>query len=205
MSGQGEVRDRVVGEGPRGMSDGELLAALGGAATSGRVPAELAWLTVAELRQMGVTEAAAVRLVAAFELGRRAAWTPPKRGERCLSPDRVYELMKHVAFRPVEEFHVILLDVRGRLLGTEKVAQGSVSQCPVSPRDALRPAVRAGAHSIIFCHNHPSFAVDPSPEDQDLTERLRAGAELVGVVARDHVIVGGEHHYSFVEAGRWRR
>ena len=46
---------------------------------------------------------------------------------------------------------------------------------------------------------HPSF------EDADLTERLRAAAELVGVVARDHVIVGAGGYYSFVEAGRWRR
>jgi len=45
----------------------------------------------------------------------------------------------------------------------------------------------------------------PSPEDADLTERLRAAAELVGVLARDHVIVAAGGYYSFVEAGRWRR
>jgi DNA repair protein RadC len=105
----------------------------------------------------------------------------------------------------VEEFWVILLDVRGRLLGRRLVSRGSLSQCPVSPRDALRPAVREGAHGVIFVHNHPSGDASPSFEDAELTERLRAAAELVGVVARDHVIVAAGGYYSFVEAGRWMR
>jgi len=45
---------------------------------------------------------------------------------------------------------------RGRLLRAVQVAEGSLSQCSVSPRDALRPAVREGAHSVVFAHNHPS-------------------------------------------------
>ena len=100
---------------------------------------------------------------------------------------------------------VVLLDVRGRLLRAMQVAEGSISQCPVSPRDALRPAVREGAHGVVFVHNHPSGDPSPSPEDQDLTERLRAASELVGVLARDHVIVAAGGYYSFVAAGRWRR
>jgi len=100
---------------------------------------------------------------------------------------------------------VVLLDVRGRLLKVARVAEGSLTQCPVSPRDALRPAVREGAHGVVFVHNHPSGDPAPSPEDADLTERLRSAAEVVGVAARDHVIVAAGGYYSFVEAGRWRR
>jgi DNA repair protein RadC len=65
--------------------------------------------------------------------------------------------------------------------------------------------VREGAHGVIFVHNHPSGDPSPSAEDGDLTERLRAAAELVGVLARDHVIVAAGGYFSFVEAGRWRR
>jgi DNA repair protein RadC len=143
-------------------------------------------------------------LAAAFELGRRAAWSPPQRGDRCLDPGRVHELMRHAAFAEREAFHVVLLDVRGRLLRAVQVAEGSLTQCPVSPRDALRPAVREGAHGLVFVHNHPSGDPTPSPEDFDLTARLRAAAELLGVVARDHVIVASGGYYSFVAAGRWR-
>jgi DNA repair protein RadC len=167
---------------------------------------ELAWKSVAELRALGLGHVRAVLLVAAFELGRRGAWAPPKRGERCLDPGRVFELMRPLAHAPVEEFHVVLLDVRGRVLKTERVAQGSVSQCPVNPRDVFRPAIREGAHGVVFVHNHPSGGVpEPSFEDVALTDRLREAADLVGVVARDHVIVATGGYFSFVEAGRWRR
>ncbi len=200
-----EVRERMLQDGPRALSDGDLLSVLGADWVAGRPVGELAWLTVAELRRLGLGEVRATGLAAAFELGRRGAWAPPRRGERCLDPGRVSGLMRAVAHAPVEEFHVVLLDVRGRLLRTERVALGSVSQCPVSPRDVLRVAIREGAHGVVFVHNHPSGDPSPSPEDADLTERLRAATELVGVVARDHVIVAAGGYFSFVEAGRWHR
>jgi DNA repair protein RadC len=200
-----QVRERLLMDGPRALSDADLLSMLGAAGAASRSVAELAWLSVAELQRLGIGEACAANLAAAFELGRRGAWAPPKRGERCLDPGRVYELMRSLAHGTVEEFHVVLLDVRGRLIRTERVAQGSLSQCPVSPRDTFRVAVREGAHGVVFVHNHPSGDASPSPDDADLTERLRAAAELVGVMARDHVIVAASGYYSFVEAGRWRR
>ena len=212
-------RERLLAGGPRLLSDADLLALLlgtGTAACSARSTAlslaeampldELARAPAEALAAWpGIGEARAAAITAAFELGRRAAWAPPRRGERCLDPGRVHELLRHAAHAEREGFHVVLLDVRGRLLRTVQVAEGSLSQCPVSPRDALRPAVREGAHSVVFAHNHPSGDPSPSPEDADLTERLRAAAELVGVPARDHVIVATGGYYSFVEAGRWRR
>ena len=60
-----------------------------------------------------------------------------------------------------------------------EIAEGSLTQCPVSPRDALREPVPVGAHGVVFVHNHPSSG-DPSPsaDDADLTDRLRAAADL---------------------------
>jgi DNA repair protein RadC len=212
-------RERLLAEGARSLSDAELLALILGSG-SGRLSAraaalglleavplaELAWATPDAIAVWpGVGQARAAAIAAAFELGRRGAWAPPRRGERCLDPRRVFELMRHAAHAEREEFHVILLDVRGRLIRAAQVAEGSLAQCPVSPRDALRPAVREGAHSLVFCHNHPSGDPSPSPDDVDLTERLRASAEIVGILARDHVIVAAGGYYSFVEAGRWRR
>jgi DNA repair protein RadC len=167
---------------------------------------EIAWAPAEQLQQQpGIGRARASAIAAAFELGRRGAWSPPKRGERVLDPARVHELMRPLAHAEREEFHTVLLDVRGRLIKTVKVAEGSLSQCPVSPRDALREPVRSGAHGVVFVHNHPSGDPAASAEDADLTERLRAAADLVGVLARDHVIVATGGYYSFVEAGRWRR
>jgi len=212
-------RERLLAAGPRALSDAELVALVLGTG-SGRLSAraaalglleavplpELAWAPPDALAAWpGIGLARAAALAAAFELGRRGAWAPPRRGERCLDPERVAELMRHAAHAEREGFHIVLLDVRGRLIRAVQVAEGSLSQCPVSPRDALRPAVREGAHGVVFVHNHPSGDPSPSPDDLDLTERLRAAAELVGVLARDHVIVAAGGHYSFVAAGRWRR
>jgi DNA repair protein RadC len=118
---------------------------------------EIAWAPPEQLQQHpGIGRARAAAIAAAFELGRRGAWSPPKRGERVLDPARVHELMRPLAHAEREEFHTVLLDVRGRLIKTVKVAEGSLSQCPVSPRDALREPVRSGAHGVVFVHNHPS-------------------------------------------------
>jgi DNA repair protein RadC len=218
-------RDRLVAASLSTLSDAELLALVlgggpGAASPSGRTSAqaaahrlveaaplpELAWIPPEALgSRAGIAPARAAAVAAAFELGRRGAWSPPRRGERVLEPSRVAELLRPAAHAERECFHVVLLDVRGRLLRSERVAEGSLTQCPVSPRDALRPAVRDGAHGVIFAHNHPSGDPSPSAEDADLTERLRAAADLVGVVARDHVIVAASGYFSFVEAGRWRR
>lgn len=212
-------RERILSSGPATLSDADLVALVLGTG-SGQLSARAAALSLVERAPVpelawsppellaihpGIGPARAAALAAAFELGRRGAWAPPRRGDRILEPGRVAELLRPLAHAERECFHVVLLDVRGRLLRAERVAEGSLTQCPVSPRDALRPAVRVGAHGVIFAHNHPSGDPSPSAEDADLTERLRAAAELVGVLARDHVIVASSGYFSFVEAGRWRR
>jgi DNA repair protein RadC len=122
---------------------------------------EIAWAPPEQLQQQrGIGPARAAAIAAAFELGRRGAWSPPKRGERVLDPARVYELMRPLAHAEREEFHTVLLDVRGRLIRTVKVAEGSLTQCPVSPRDALREPVRIGAHGVVFAHSVTGHRMD---------------------------------------------
>jgi len=175
-------------------------------AAHGRPLHDLAWLSPSDLReQLGLDPSRAGILAAAFELGRRGAWSPPRRGDRILEPAKVHDLLRDVAHSPREEFHLVSLDVRGRLLRASRIAEGSLTQCPVSPRDVMREGLRAGAHSLVFVHNHPSGDPAPSAEDVDLTDRLRAASEIIGVLARDHVIVAAGGYFSFVEAGRWRR
>lgn len=213
------VHERLDTVGPQGLADAELLTLLLGPTNGANNTAkaaqallhaaplpEIAWATPDQLTAVpGIGPARAAAVAAAFELGRRAGWAPPHRGERVLDPQRVYELLRHAAHAEREQFWVVLVDVRGRLIKASQIAEGSLSQCPVNPRDVLREAVRVGAHGCIFAHNHPSSDPTPSGDDADLTERLRAAAELVGVLARDHVIVSSNGYYSFVEAGRWRR
>jgi DNA repair protein RadC len=200
------ARERVESDRLRHVGDDDLVRVVLGADVTLAAPiSTLAWASAHEIANtLGVSRTQATRLAAVFELGRRAAWNQPKPGTRCLDPATVFELMRDVAHEDVEEFHVVLLDVGGRLVGRRLISRGALTQCPVVPRDVLRVVVREGAHGVVFVHNHPSGDPAPSPEDHDLTERLRAAAELVGVVARDHVIVATGGYFSWIEAGRWR-
>lgn len=201
------ARERVESDRLRHIGDDDLVrVVLERDITLAAPISTLAWSSPHELETLlGISRAKAARLAAVFELGRRGAWNQPRRGDRCLDPKTVYQLMRDVAHEQEEEFHVVLLDVRGRLLGRRLISRGSLTQCPVNPRDVLRAVVREGAHGVVFVHNHPSGDETPSTDDHDLTERLRAAAELIGVVARDHVIVVSGGYFSWVEAGRWRR
>jgi DNA repair protein RadC len=214
------AHERLDTLGPAALSDTELLAVLlgptNGANNTSKAAhalleaaplAELAWASRDQLTSVpGIGPTRAAAIAAAFELGRRAGWAPPHRGERILDPERVYELMRRTAHAEREEFWVVLMDVRGRLIKAHRISEGGLTQCPVIPRDVFREAVRIGAHGCVFVHNHPSGSeAAPSADDVDLTERLRTAAELVGVLARDHVVITASSWFSFVQAGRWRR
>jgi DNA repair protein RadC len=214
------AHDRLDAAGPSALSDQELLTVLLGptkgsnnlqkaaAALLEAAPlAEMAWASPHQLEQVpGIGPTRAAALAAAFELGRRTSWSPPRRGDRCLDPSAVYELLKREAHAETESFYAIALDVRGRIIKTIHVATGSLTQCPVDPRTLLKEAVRCNAHSLVLAHNHPSGDPTPSECDVELTDRLRAASELVGITVRDHVILAtGGNRFSFVEAGRWHR
>ena len=100
--------------------------------------ASLARSTPFELAERLGVLTESTRLAAAFELGRRWAWSAPARGVRCLDPATVADVMRDVAHEEHEEFHVVMLDVRGRLLGRRLVSRGRLTHCPVSPRDVMR-------------------------------------------------------------------
>jgi DNA repair protein RadC len=200
------IREHVLQNGPGTFTDKALLEIVTGgqsptAATT--ILPELAWATPNALVALGYSPNRAALLAAAFELGRRAAWVRPQRGDRLISPRRVYDLAREWVASEVERFGVVLLDARLRLMRFVEVAKGSIAQVPANPADILRPAIREAAHSLIFVHNHPSGDPSPSPEDHETTQRLRHASQVVGLVARDHVIVAEQGFYSFAESGTW--
>src|SRR6266850_7222119 len=114
------------------------------------------------------------------------------------APNDVARLLRPI-FRdePVELFVALLLDTRHRVTppaGTPDacwltISRGTISASLVHPREVFRPAIAAGAASVILAHNHPSGDPTPSAEDRTVTERLRKAGELVGIVVLDLVIV----------------
>ena len=91
-----------------------------------------------------------------------------------------------------EEFHVIWLDNRHRILGCQKLFNGTVDGASVYPREVVRAALSINASAAIFAHNHPSGVAEPSAADRAITHELRDALQLIGVRILDHIVVGAE-------------
>ncbi len=104
-----------------------------------------------------------------------------------------------------ERFVVYLLDVKNRPIAFETVSVGVLHGSLIHPREVFKAAVAGSAAAIILAHNHPSGDPAPSAQDREVTRRLKAAGELLGVPVLDHVIVGPRgDHYSFREKGDWQ-
>jgi DNA repair protein RadC len=128
--------------------------------------------------------------------------TAPKRGRRLsCSADVASHFRARLALAPVEEFWSLAVDVRHRVIEERMLARGTLTGVEVHPRDVFRPLIACGAAAVILAHNHPSGSPDPSPQDVELTRKLRAVGELVGIAVLDHVIVAAEGHVSLANLG----
>ncbi|GJL59715.1 MAG: hypothetical protein NPIRA03_25720 [Nitrospirales bacterium] len=100
-----------------------------------------------------------------------------------------------------EEFRVLLLDTKHKVLGVHTVSVGSLTVSIVHPREVFKAAILANAAAIIGVHNHPSGDPTPSPEDHALTQRLAKAGALLGIRLLDHVVIGQDAIYSFADEG----
>ncbi len=210
-------RERLRSVGAPHLSDAELVALLLGTGTSREHVSVLASRLLNEaagLRGLarlglgglaatsGVGESKAARLMAALELGRRAASLSPVSMERIgTSHDVVALVGPRLRDAEVEHFVALALDARNRPLAMIEVAKGSITACPVAPADVFRAVLREAGPAVVFAHNHPSGDPQPSPEDIVLTDRLVSAGRLLGIHVVDHVIVARDGHFSFLDAG----
>lgn len=163
----------------------------------------LARSTCDDLRRTpGVGQAHAARIVAAVEMGRRTmTLAPSARPQIRNARDAAAYLLPRYGAYGTEQFGVVLLDTKYRLLRTSVLAVGTLNSSAVQPREVFREAVRGGAAAIVLFHNHPSGDPDPSPEDIELTRRLAAAGTLMGIDVLDHVVLGDVRYCSFKESG----
>lgn len=211
-------RERLASQGPRALADEELLAILLGTGTAGcsaRVLAHamlaegglpgLARASVRELRSRpGIGAAKAATVLAAVELGRRLATRRLREGDPIRGPEDVFRHF-HARLRDAgqEQFLVILLDGRHRMIGEARASEGTLTASLVHPREVFRPALRDGAAAIVLVHNHPSGDPSPSAEDRAVTRRLVRAGELLGIQVLDHVVVAERGWCSLREEGGW--
>lgn len=102
----------------------------------------------------------------------------------------------------LEEFKILLVNRRYRVLGVVDISQGGLSGTVADPKVIFAAALKSCASGIILAHNHPSGELDPSREDIALTNKIKAGAELLDLKVLDHLIISKEGFYSFADEGQ---
>jgi len=198
-------RERLRRLGPEALTDTDLLVLLIGSGTARapgpdiasallarfETPLRLAAADVAALEGVsGVGCATAGRLAAAFELGRRATVDLHTADTPIRGAGDVFRLMGPVLWdRPQEEFHVLLLNSRHRVVRSVFVTRGILDASLVHPREVFRLAVGEGAAGVILVHNHPSGDPTPSEEDRLVTRQLADAGRTLAIPVLDHVIV----------------
>jgi DNA repair protein RadC len=101
----------------------------------------------------------------------------------------------------VEQFRILFLDTRNRLIADEAQARGTVNHTPVYPREVVKRALELQATALILVHNHPSGDPTPSRDDIEMTREVTAAARALSIVLHDHVIVGNGRWLSFRREG----
>lgn len=211
VADQPRTRERLASEGAASLSDSELLAALLGTGTQGKSVCRLAEEILGLLdsskeipnvevlgRLSGVGDAKASAVCAALELGRRLYGS---RERKVGSPGDVWPIVAHWSDRKQERFICCSLNGAHELIAARVVSVGLVNRTVVHPREVFADPITDRACAVVVAHNHPSGRLDPSPEDREITDRLKQAADILGIALLDHVIFSREGYYSFVEHG----
>ena len=148
----------------------------------------------------GLGQAKAATVLAALEIGRRIASARPLERVHIGSPqDGADYLMSRMRYATREEFVVVFLNTKNRVVGQEVVSEGSLNSSVVHAREVFAPAILQHAAAIIVAHNHPSGDPTPSREDREVTRMLAESGKVLGIPLLDHLVIGDGRYYSFQE------
>jgi DNA repair protein RadC len=209
-------REKMAANGAAVLTDAELIAILLRTGTAEKSAIDIASEMTADgglyKRLAGITrlneltnikglgQAKAATVLAALEIGRRIASAKPIEKIHLSCPQDVADfLMPRLRYAAKEQFVVILLNNKNKVIGTEVVSEGSLSSSVVHPREVYAPAILHHAAAIMVAHNHPSGDPKPSIEDEEVTRQLLRSGKVLGIPMIDHVIIGDGNYYSFLE------
>jgi DNA repair protein RadC len=162
----------------------------------------LARATTDQLCVNGVGPARAAQVVAAVELGRRTLVRSALERPQYRTPEQLAcYLLPQYGAAPIEQFGVVMLDTKHRVIRIKVISIGGLDATVVQPRDVFREATAASAAAIVLFHNHPSGDPNPSGDDLALTKRMIRAGDIIGIDVLDHLILCEQRYYSMVEAG----
>jgi DNA repair protein RadC len=207
-------RERLCREGPEALSDHELLAILLNTGIRGKnvnalarelleyLDREKGIPPVKELvRLTGLGSSKASAVAAMLEFGRRR-WGFS--GTRIKNPSDIYAIIRHHADRRQERFICLSLNGAHEVLAERIVTIGLVNRTIVHPREVYADPLLDRASAVVVAHNHPSGQMEPSVEDDEITARLKAAADILGLHFLDHLIFSEDAYYSYNQANRLR-
>lgn len=146
----------------------------------------------AVVTELKIVRAAALRLLRADVIGRPAlaSWS------------QVLDYLRAAqAFEHREQFRILFLDKKNRLIADEVQQEGTVDHTPVYVREVVKRALELSATAVILVHNHPSGDPTPSRGDIEMTRSIAAAAKNLGIAVHDHIIVGRDGHASLKALG----
>lgn len=210
-------RERFLQEGPKSLSNQELLALLIRTGTKNESVIQLSsrlirtfeglrLLKDASIEEItaihGIGEAKAIQILAAIEIGRRINSLNNQDRYVIRSPeDCANYCMNEMRFLSQEHFVCLYLNTKNQVLHKQTIFIGSLNASIVHPREVYKEAFRRSAASIICLHNHPSGDPQPSREDIEVTKRLVECGKIIGIELLDHVIIGDQKFISLKEKG----
>ncbi len=210
-------REKLLQRGASALSDAELLAIFLRTGVVGKSAVDLArellhrfgtLTTLFAAREKdfceihGMGQAKYVQLQAVLEMARRALHEEMESGDALNSPRAVRDYLQLLLRGRLQEvFMAIFLDAQHRVIASEELFHGTLTQTSVYPREVVKRAMHHNAAAVIFAHNHPSGVAEPSRADRQLTDALKQALALVDVRVVDHFIVAGAGGLSFAESG----
>ena len=153
-------------------------------------------------RYRGVGMAKAATVVAAIEIGRRRRFLDETMRPVIRCSQEAYQYVKpFLVDLDHEEFWVIYLNHANRIQGCESLFSGGIDKTVIDVRMLFRNALERKSVNLIVAHNHPGGTLKPSMQDENITQKIAKGGNLLDVKLLDHLIVSVEGYYSFADAG----
>lgn len=165
---------------------------------------ELGKATIAQLKKYkGMGETKAISIIAALELGRRRGSSEILEKKQISASKDIFMLFHPMlSDLPHEEFWILFLNHSNRILDTQRLSVGGLSNTSVDIRLIMKMAIERLASKIVIAHNHPSGNVVPSKHDAMITQKIKDGGSLLDITLIDHLIVADNQYYSFADEGR---
>ena len=213
MNKDGRPRERLVKNGVESLSDAELLAIILRTGIKGENVIEmsnriinefglekLSQYSLKELQQIkGIGLGKACQLIVINELNKRINQikNPVTKINSAKNVfDYFHDRLKN---EKQENFYVLLLNNKNIIIREELISKGVLDSSIIHPREIFKPAIKNSAKKLILIHNHPSGNPSPSPEDLEITKQIIDAGEQIGIKVLDHVIIGKEEWWSWVE------